>query len=52
MKAAQRKAIFELMRDLTEYAKENPSCRVKGLHLDPLGRKGSVGVEMENIPQE
>lgn len=52
MKAAQRKAILELMRDLTEYAKENPSCYVKGLLLDSLGRKGSVSVEIENIPEK
>jgi|11BtaG_2_1085332.scaffolds.fasta_scaffold30329_2 hypothetical protein len=52
MKDAQRKAIFELMRDLTEYAKENPLCRVKGLRFDPIGPEGSVGVEMEHIPQK
>jgi len=50
MRAAQRKALFELLRDVTEYAKKNPSCRIKNLRFDPLGEWGAIGVEMENIP--
>jgi hypothetical protein len=50
MRAAQRKALFELLRDVTEYAKGNPSCRVKNLRFDPVGEWGAIGVEMENIP--
>lgn len=51
VKSAQRKAIFELFRDVAEYAKNNPNCRVAELLLDQPDDWGMVGVIMEDLPK-
>lgn len=52
MFAAQRKAMFELLRDVTLYAKSHPNCHVKNIRFDPISMFGSVGVEMIDLPNE
>ena len=45
---AQRKALFELIRDIVRFTKTNPNCHVHTIRIDPAGVSGDVSVEMIN----
>lgn len=48
MWAAQRKAVFELLRDVAHYAKTHPNCHIQRFRFDPINETGVVGVEILN----
>ena len=48
-KNAQRRALFELFRDIVLHVQNNPHCHVDSIHIDPPSKRGSVGVVMVDL---